>query len=90
MKKGIYRDNKVYYYEPKVHALTGGNWGSGWSGTKSFGGLKVYDFGNRMEWWPQPNQQVHFELIEGKAHIRKLGEVMDIEYCERYCNDSII
>jgi hypothetical protein len=85
MKKGIYRDGKVIYLEPMVHALSGGNWETGWSGTKSFGGgLKTVDVQNINDWWPTPNQEVKFRLEEGKAIIVSLGEKKTNDYVERY------
>lgn len=84
MKKGIYRDGHVLYYEPRVHALSGGNWKEGWSGTKSFGGLTKIDVINIDEWWPHANQEVKFEIQEGKAIIKSLGEKKTNDYVERY------
>jgi len=84
MKKGIYRDGKVIYLEPRVHALSGGNWKTGWSGTKSFGGLKTVDVMNINDWWPTANQEVKFRLEEGKAVIVSLGEKKTYDYVERY------
>jgi hypothetical protein len=84
VKKGVYRDNKVHIHEPIVHALTGGDWEKGWAGTKSFGGYKVYDVERTMDWWPNANQEVEFELVNGKAIIKSLGKILKSEDADKY------
>lgn len=84
IRTGIYRGGKVYYREPRVHALTGGNWEKGWSGTKSFGGNVVtYDVDNRLDMWPSGNQEVEFEIINEKAVVRKLGKTYESNEADR-------
>jgi hypothetical protein len=84
MKKGIYRGGKVHTHEPIVHALTGGNWETGWSGTKSFGGYTVYDVVRTMDWWPASNQEIEFELKDGMAVITSLGKILKSEDADKY------
>ena len=77
IKKGVYRGGKVHTHEPIVNALTGGNWKTGWSGTKSFGGYRVYEVQRTMDWWPNDNQEVNFEIEEGKVYIKSLGKILE-------------
>ena len=89
IRTGIYRGGKVYYREPIVHALTGGNWNKGWSGTKSFGGdVVTYDVENRLDIWPDGNQEVSFELREGKAIVKTLGKIYNPEEADRLIQPS--
>lgn len=85
MKKGIYRNGKIYYHTPIVNALTGGSWEKGWSGTKSFGGLQIVDVINVNDWWTSFNQEVEFELVDGKVSIKRLGEIIPSEEADRLC-----
>lgn len=73
-KTGIYRGGKVYYR---------------WTGTKSFGGdLEKYDVINVLDWWPSSNQEVDFEIISGKAMIRRLGKIYDQETADILCSGN--
>ena len=85
IKKGVYRGGKVHTHEPIVHALTGGNWKTGWSGTKSFGGYTVYEVQRTMDWWPTDNQEVNFEIEEGKVYIKSLGKILEPDEADHYC-----
>lgn len=88
-KRGIYRGGKVYYRQPVVIGLTGGNWEKGWSGTKSFGGnLEKYDVINTIDWWPCSNQEVEFEIINGRAMIRGLGKMYDQDTADILCSGN--
>ena len=85
IKKGLYKDGKVHTNERVVHALNGGNWENGWSGTKSFGGYTVYEVERTMDWWPKANQEVEFNLIDGKAVIKSLGKIFSNDDADGYC-----
>lgn len=85
IKKGVYRGGKVHTHEPIVNALTGGNWKTGWSGTKSFGGYRVYEVQRTMDWWPNDNQEVNFEIEEGKVYIKSLGKILEPDEADHYC-----
>lgn len=61
VKKGVYRDNKVYTNEPKV-----------------------YDVERTMDWWPNSNQEVGFELVGDKAIIKSLGKTLKPEDADKY------
>lgn len=88
-KKGIYRGGKVYYRQPMVHALSGGNWETGFTGVKSFGGdLEKYDVINNIDWWPNANQEVEFEIINNRAMIRGLGKTYDQETADILCSGN--
>jgi len=50
-------------------------------------GIEVYIVINRHEWWAEARQEVLFELIDGKAFIKKLGEVKSPQYVESYCGE---
>lgn len=84
-KKGVYRKGKIHTYNPVVHALTGGNWKDGWSGTKSFGGHTTYDYTPTLDWWATDNQEVRFELEDGNVRIISLGKVLTPDEADRYC-----
>ena len=85
IKKGVYRGGKVHTHEPIVNALTGGNWKTEWSGTKSFGGYRVYEVQRTMDWWPNDNQEVNFEIEEGKVYIKSLGKILEPDEADHYC-----
>lgn len=85
MKKGVYRGGRIHTHERIVHALTGGSWEKGWSGTKSFGGYVVYDVERTMDWWPTDNQEVNFEIEDGKVYIKSLGKILKPDDADRYC-----
>jgi len=85
VKKGIYRGGKVHTHEHIVHALTGGSWEKGWSGIKSFGGYTVYEVQRTMDWWPNDNQEVNFELENGRAYIKSLGKILEPDEADHYC-----
>lgn len=85
VKKGIYRDGKIHTNEHLVNALNGGNWENGWSGTKSFGGYTIYEVERTMDWWPEANQEVEFNLMEGKAVIKSLGKILSNDEADGYC-----
>jgi len=85
INKGVYRNGKVYYWEPPVvNALHGGSWD--WPETESFGGKKIYTVFNHIDWWPSANQEVGFEILGGFAYVRSLGETLNLEQADRYCN----
>jgi len=44
-----------------------------------------YDVDNPLEWWPNSRQEVDFEIINGRASIKKLGKI----YKESEINDFI-
>jgi hypothetical protein len=85
MEKGIYRNGKIYYHTPIVNALTGGSWEKGWSGTKKFGGLEIVEVVNINDWWTSFNQEVEFELVESKAVIKRLGDIIPHEKADMLC-----
>ena len=87
MKKGIFFGKKIYYRAPKYKVLSGGNWKTGWSGSKTIGGIKSYEPINLHEWWAESCQEVFFEIRDGKAFIKQLGERRDHEYAKRYCSE---
>ena len=82
MSKGVYVGGDVIMYrQPIVNALTGGNWETGWSGSKTMGGdtvkLKVL---NRLDWWPVPLQEVYFNYKgNDTVIINKLGKKLSTE-----------
>ena len=84
VKKGINKDGKIHTNERVVHALNGDPY-NGWSGTKSFGGHTVYEVERTMDWWPKANQEVEFYLMEGKAIIKSLGNILSNDEADIYC-----
>lgn len=91
LKKGIYRQGKIHTHEPVVHALTGGSWEKGWSGTKSFGGYTTYDYDINLDnrWWVVSNQEVRFTIENNKIDIKSLGKVLSPEDADKYINRLI-
>lgn len=66
--RGTYRNGKIEYKTPVVVGLIGGNWKTGFSGTKKFGGeTKYYDVVSDTELIE--GERYRFELIDNKAHI---------------------
>lgn len=45
----------------------------------------VYEVERTLDWWPNANQEVKFELSEGKAIIKSLGRMLKPEDVDRYC-----
>lgn len=74
MKKGIYLGGKVYQRELSLPFLTGGNFETGFSKVESPVKTEVFDILYTNDWWPQSNQEVEFEIINGKASIKGLGQ----------------
>lgn len=72
VKKGIYRDSKIHTHEPALH---------------TFGSLDyvVYDVERTLDWWPKANQEVEFELLNGKAIIKSLGNILKPVEADIYC-----
>ena len=92
LKKGIYRQGKIHTHEPQVHALTGGIWEKGWSGTKSFGGYTTYDYDIdvNMNWWVVSNQEITFTIEGSKINIKSLGKILSPEDADTYCKGFVI
>lgn len=73
MKKGIYFAGKIYHR----YLINNDDWKKGT--------IESYDVINRHEWWVDSCQEVTFEITNGKAYIKKLGELKPFEYARQYC-----
>jgi|LakMenE18May11ns_1017448.scaffolds.fasta_scaffold9958390_3 hypothetical protein len=47
----------------------------------------VHDVERTLDWWPNANQEVEFELLNGKAIIKSLGRMLKSEDADKYCRD---
>lgn len=74
MKKGIYLGGKVYQKESSQPFFTGGDFETGFSRLETNTKTEVFDILYTNDWWPQSNQEVEFEIINGKASIKGLGQ----------------
>ena len=77
MNTGIYFNGKVYYRTPMVDSLS--------EGAQSIGGLEVYELLNIHDWWADPCQEVLFEVVNGRAFVRGLGDKKPFDYAKKYC-----
>lgn len=72
LKKKQYKEVKMMkkgvYKDGKIH-------------TSEF---EIYDVERTMDWWPDANQEVKFELIGDKAIIKSLGKTLKPEDADKY------
>lgn len=68
-KVGKYVNGKIEYYSPRVHFLSKGNWKTGWSDSKTFGGEKFeYEVKNPNNLKLEEGVRYRF-IIEDKVAI---------------------
>lgn len=54
------------------------------------GNIEKYDVFNTLDWWPSSNQEVTFEVKNGKALIVGLGKMYDQETADLLCSGNYI
>lgn len=63
--------NKGYYRDYRVYDINGKT-------------VKKYDILNRLDLWPNANQEVYFEIINGQALIKELGHTLPYDEVNRF------